>query len=699
MTVASAACLGQARATATLRPRRGAGCRAWERTARRVVTADARADERADIASDATRVVRLDDGPGGATLHLVGVSHVLVDDAARDIRALMRRLRPDAVVLELCAERAPAAMAAALAGVSGDTAPPPAVIPRAVRIEGLPSKPLPGASEAELLSLLRARAGAVVTPRDLARDRDALMALGHFREVDVDVLGEDADAVAAAPALVGARLDSATDTCPAGTFHKSGPLTEVIAVRSVELRVAPDAAAAVTADIRFSWGRRARRAFGARAEVEREIVRGALEMLLHSEIQEEEEEEGERGDDDEEDAYDEEEVSLWEGVALRSALGVSARASCPGASVDVVSVPSASADSVDEGGVLWVRVALDGERAFPHVGHSGEEEKDAEDSGSTPSNAVPTRKKKKSVGKGTREHEHEKVSATTRVARVAETLRSVSSMPGETSLAARAYLAASELAQELVAARLDQKAPAGAETVAALASAMAAGARAVVLGDVPASQTLAGVVEGLEGVSRGAKEEDDEKEKETATATAAETTKKLGSVLDASVRLLVSVFASDKGALRNDVAAALRGFVFAAESRDENGSRRSARDAPSDSPAALTDALVTRRDARLFDAAWCLAERGAGVSDGDGVFLTVPAYARVARAGDVEENDAPEAFALYALEKAWDPSRLLAPGEASFREGAMVIVAVVGAAHVEGIARRWREKSAKEPSE
>jgi pheromone shutdown protein TraB len=26
----------------------------------------------------------------------------------------------------------------------------------------------------------------------------------------------------------------------------------------------------------------------------------------------------------------------------------------------------------------------------------------------------------------------------------------------------------------------------------------------------------------------------------------------------------------------------------------------------------------------------------------------------------------------------------------------MVIVAVVGAAHVEGIARRWREKSAKE---
>jgi hypothetical protein len=678
MTVASAACLGQARATAALRPRRGAGCRAWERTARRVVTADA--DARV---SDATRVVRLDDGPGGATLHLVGVSHVLVDDAARDIRALMRRLRPDAVVLELCAERAPAAMAAALAGVSADTAPPPAVIPRAVRIEGLPSKPLPGASEAELLSLLRARAGAVVTPRDLARDRDALMALGHFREVDVDILDEDADAVAAAPALVAARLDSTTDTGFAGTSIKREPLTEVIAVRSVELRVAPNAAAAVTADIRFSWGRRARRAFGARASVERKIVRGALQMLL----QEEEEEEGDDdGDDDEEDAWDEEEeeASLWEGVALRSALGASARASCPGASVDVVSFcGKETTDSVDEGGVVWVRVALDGERTFPHVGHSREEAKDSrEDSGSVPSDAVPTRTKKKS----TRENEHEKVSAATRVARVAETLRSVSSMPGETSLAARAYLAASELAQELVAARLDQKAPAGAETVAALASAMAAGARAVVLGDVPASETLAGVVEGLEGVSLG------KTANGTATATAGKQTKKLGSVLDASFRLLNSVFASDKGALRNDVAAALRGFVFDEnESRDENENGRSTRELPSELPPALTDALVTRRDARLFDAAWCLAERSAGVS--------VPAYARVkARAGDDEETekDDSEALALYALEKAWDPSGVFAPSEASFREGAMVIVAVVGAAHIEGIARRWREKSAKE---
>ena len=648
MTVASAACLGQARATVALRPRRGGGCRAWERTARRVVTADARSGEHADTASDATRVVRLDDGPGGSTLHLVGVSHVLVDDAARDIRALMRRLRPDAVVLELCAERAPGAMAAALAGVSADTASPPAVIPRAVRIEGLPSKPLPGASEAELLSLLRARAGAVVTPRDLASDRDALMALGHFREVDVDVLVEDADAAAAAPALVGARLDSTADAGPDPADDSRGPLTEVIAVRSVELRVAPDAAAAVTADIRFSWGRRARRAFGDRAEVERKIVRGALEMLL-------EEQEEEQAEEDEEDEEAHDVACLWEGVALRSALGVSARAACPGASVDVARVSSASADDVDEGGVLWVRVAVDGERAFPAFAERDEASRESEPR----DDREDDRKKKKDA----ESREEKKVSATTRVARAAEAVRSVSSTPSA-SLAARAYLAASELAQELVAARLDQKAPAGAETAAALAAAMAAGARAVVLGDVPASETLAGVVDGLKDASR---------EKEESST--------LGSVLDAT-RAFASVFASDKAALRSDVAAALRGFA-AEENGDENKNGPRA-------PGALIDALVTRRDAHLFDVAWSIA------AGDDAARASVPAYARVASAAA-----APEPFALYAFEKAWNPSRLLAPGEAELlrkRKRSMVIVAVVGAAHVEGIARRWCKKSAERDS-
>ena len=511
MTVASAACLGQARATVALRPRRGGGCRAWERTARRVVTADARSGEHADTASDATRVVRLDDGPGGSTLHLVGVSHVLVDDAARDIRALMRRLRPDAVVLELCAERAPGAMAAALAGVSADTASPPAVIPRAVRIEGLPSKPLPGASEAELLSLLRARAGAVVTPRDLASDRDALMALGHFREVDVDVLVEDADAAAAAPALVGARLDSTADAGPDPADDSRGPLTEVIAVRSVELRVAPDAAAAVTADIRFSWGRRARRAFGDRAEVERKIVRGALEMLL-------EEQEEEQAEEDEEDEEAHDVACLWEGVALRSG---SRRLSSRGVSRRLSR--RRSRFERERGRRRRGRRAVGARRGgrrtrvprFRRARRSEPRERAARRPGGRPKN-----EKRRGVARGKKGFRDNSRRArgggcafgfldafrVPRRARVPGSLRA-----GAGARGGRDWT---------------RKAPAGAETAAALAAAMAAGARAVVLGDVPASETLAGVVDGLKDASR-------EKRRELHA--------RLGSRRDARVRLRLRV--------------------------------------------------------------------------------------------------------------------------------------------------------------
>ena len=150
-------------------------------------------------------MVRLDDGPGGSTLHLVGVSHVLVDDAARDIRALMRRL--DAVVLELCAERA-GAMAAALAGVSADTASPPAVIPAQCASRASPQAASARRRRAPVTPARASGRGRDPRPRS---DRDALMALGHFREVDVDVLVEDAGAAAAA--LV-ARLDSPPTRVP-----------------------------------------------------------------------------------------------------------------------------------------------------------------------------------------------------------------------------------------------------------------------------------------------------------------------------------------------------------------------------------------------------------------------------------------------------------------------------------------------------
>ena len=166
-------------------------------------------------------------------------------------------------------------------------------------------------------------------------------------------------------------------------------------------------------------------------------------------------EEEEQAEEEEEDEEAHDVACLWEGVALRSALGVSARAACPGASVDVARVPSASADDVDEGGVLWVRVAVDGERAFPAFAERDEASRESE-----------PRDDREDDREDAESREEKKVSATTRVARAAEAVRSISSTPSA-SLAARAYLAASELAQELVAARLDQKAPAGAETAAA----------------------------------------------------------------------------------------------------------------------------------------------------------------------------------------------------------------------------------------
>ena len=71
---------------------------------------------------------------------------------------------------------------------------------------------------------------------------------------------------------------------------------------------------------------------------------------------------------------------MWEGVALRSALGVSARAACPGASVDVFRVASDDADDgADEGGALWVRVAVDGERAFPAFAERDEASREPRD--------------------------------------------------------------------------------------------------------------------------------------------------------------------------------------------------------------------------------------------------------------------------------------------------------------------------------
>ena len=89
--------------------------------------------------SGATRVVRLEGGPRGAVAYVVGASHVLGEDAARDVFALVGRHDPDVVLLELCAERAPAALRAAVAATrrAGPPTGPPEAPPATAAAEDI----------------------------------------------------------------------------------------------------------------------------------------------------------------------------------------------------------------------------------------------------------------------------------------------------------------------------------------------------------------------------------------------------------------------------------------------------------------------------------------------------------------------------------------------------------------------------------
>lgn len=639
--------MGQPRgAAAAHRARHGRGWRVLRRNVRRATAADARLD----TTSQATRVVRLENGPGGSTLHLVGVSHVLVDDAVRDVQTLMRDLRPDAVVLELCAERAPAAMRAALAGVSSES-PLPAVIPRSVRIEGLPSNPIPELCESQLLSKLAARQGAVVTPNDLAEDRNALHGRGIFGQVSVDVVEGDGETNDGA--LYCAMRDTKGTTGDSqsipnqSTKSESIPkLTEAVRVDSIVFRVTPDPTAAVTADVRFSWGRNARHAFGDRERMEGKIVSGALQVLETAREAGEEVDADEEGDDDhdDEDEYEDDEESVtsksvtserWEGVFLRSALAEAAAVLCPGAIVSTVSHPGTLATDVDEGGVVWVTISIGGERTFPVV-----------DSRDPQRDALNGRKENDENQSKTDEDEDFAFATATRAFRSARNALSSKN----TTATEKVYLLLSELAQELVSVRLDQKSPSGYETVAALVSAIETGADVVVLGDVSVSETLRAVV----GDNDDPDETSDKKEMSSFAA--------FKSLIDTAKR---TVF-SDPKRLREEIQEALRttGLQNEIESNNE-----------SENDAALVNALVTRRDASLFHAAWSVA--GGDHLKGDAEITKMPAYVRVRDEPDVAES-------TYSFDPEWTP---IGVGKKN------KVVAVVGAAHVDGIATRWREKS------
>lgn len=558
-------------------------------------------------ASRATRVVRLDGGPSGAIVHLVGVSHVLAADAARDVRALVRRHAPDAVVLELCPERAPAALAAAVASSAPTgAAPEPTILPREVSILGLPtSRALPGASAPELLALLRARPGALVTPRRLARDCDTLLRLGIFDDVRVRVDAPDRDDAHCADKNTGAIREVARDAV-------------------VTFRVTPDVSAEVTADVRLEYD-----GDEDPDAVERDVVRKAAEAVDRVDRETERTE----TDDDDDEAWDE----AWEALALRAALGAAARATRDDARVEV---RGGDPDRGEDEDAVYVSLTTLG----------GDEDEDQDQDENNANGGTNTDRRDDSV----------------RRRGLFERLWSSAGAVSSSSAGARAYLAASEIAQELVARRLgdragdDSSSAAGYETVAALTAAMVVGTPRVVLGDARVSETTNAVVAAVAAA--------DAREPFAGARLAAAT------LVDVA-RLL----AMDPRALRRDVESALEDEPSLLDA-NRRGGRGSPSRAAAGIPEWLRDAVVETRDERMFRATWAAA-------GGDGNGDDAPALVRT---DDVEDGD----WACYVAE-GWVSRGEGGEGEKSTAANAAAsgrartVVAVFGAAHVDGIVARW----------
>jgi hypothetical protein len=555
-------------------------------------------------ASRATRVVRLDGGPSGAVVHLVGVSHVLAADAARDVRALVRRHAPDAVVVELCPERAPAALAAAVASSAPPgAAPEPTILPREVSILGLPtSRALPGASAPELLALLRARPGALVTPRRLARDRDTLLRLGIFDDVRVRVDAPDRDDAHCAEKNTGAIREVARDAV-------------------VTFRVTPDVSAEVTADVRLEYD-----GDEDPDAVERDVVRKAAEAVDRIDRGTERTE-----TDDDDEAWDE----AWEALALRAALGAAARATRDDARVEV---RGGDPDRGEDEDVVYVSLTT--------LGGDDDEDEDEDDAnGGTNTDRRDDSYRRRGLF---------------------ERLLSSAGAVSSSSAGARAYLAASEIAQELVARRLgdragdDSSSAAGYETVAALTAAMVAGTPRVVLGDARVSETTNAVAAAVAAAD--------------ARAPFAGARLAAATLVDAA-RLL----ARDPRALRRDVESALEDEPSLLDA-NRRGGRGSPSRAAAGIPEWLRDAVVETRDERMFRATWAAA-------GGDGNGDDAPALVRT---DDVEDGD----WSCYVAE-GWGSRGEGGEGEKSSAANAAAsgrartVVAVFGAAHVDGIVARW----------
>ena len=700
--------------------------------------------------SGATRVVRLEDRSRGAVVHLVGVSHVLAADAARDVRALLSHHRPDAVVLELCAERAGAAIAAALASSRGtgagsrgeddanDAGPPgprpPGVVPNAVSIRGLPvDRPLPGASPDDLLAQLRCRPGRLAAPTDIDADVRTLMESGLFEEVLVhvsageskgadDESGDDEDN--GNENVAGSNRDEDEPErvlyCAGGGACGDG-VAEIIVGASVEFRCALDSSLAVTADVRFAWSEKAAKKLGGNPkDLEADVLRRAALLLLEydkgrtgggdDEVGDEQsaprqvgdEQSAPRDGDGDADADADEETR--EGAALRAVLRESARRVCAArglgahkASVTVSGSPpesvwaTASTDDADDsggrgfarasladaGGAVWVSVETTSERET-------RERLDSEARSLLPRGANGGRDApgRRGPSFNSRSTPFNPVRLLGRIAGVASAVATEGTAPR----AARAYFAASEIAQEMLAWRVLSATRkdvgddgtregtqegggtpevvvrgAGDEAVAALALSLEAGVERVVLGDARASATTAAIADAIRrrpGWFPGAR---------LAASTVA-----------AAARL--AAFSSPEK-LRETISSGLNGGT-------DGGSNGTLADvAVADW---LRHAVVDARDDRMFDAIRDAAgyERQTRASDG-------PPPAAFTRSTETPPGLG-EGCACYRYEAECEDSVRAgrSTGE-STGSARTTVVAVVGAAHVNGIVRRWNASTSE----
>ena len=168
-----------------------------------------------------------------ARVILVPTAHVS-SASADDARRVIQTLNPDAVVLELCDERVDGVLKRLQSG-SGNKNAQNTLIPRRVRVKGLPSHALPGVTdESSLLARLRTSVGVKVSEDDLMHDAAELMKSGLFKDVQVRV-----------------HRDKVSDTRPSIIRWRRGATLEV-PVLEIVFTVAP-VEFELTSDIEFRW--------------------------------------------------------------------------------------------------------------------------------------------------------------------------------------------------------------------------------------------------------------------------------------------------------------------------------------------------------------------------------------------------------------------------------------------------------------